>query len=301
LKKTRNLVIEKSGPECENGVYWYAYCLNNPLKYTDPDGEFFWLPIIIGAAIFGTANVAIQANNGEIDNFWDGLNAFVGGAVTGAVIGATWSLGIAGITSGNTLAQIGGWTIAAGKGINAISTISSTIADPGNAAEIWFGRGYTDGNRNMLGQAWQGISRYTWEGLQSWVGYNYSQLRNASGKVDEVKYFGGATFAIDENVTRYNGWRGVSLGNYIDAKIPGNLDEDYPGGWIYSEGGLFWHEYGHTFDSQLYGLSYLLSIGLPSARGAEWTERRANNWAWKYAKKHKYMDEWMYPYEFPLK
>lgn len=30
----------------ENGVYWYSYCLNNPLVYTDPDGEFF-----IGTAI----------------------------------------------------------------------------------------------------------------------------------------------------------------------------------------------------------------------------------------------------------
>ena len=163
------------------------------------------------------------------------------------------------------------------------------------------GKAYTDENRSFLGGMWQGISRFTWEGLQTWSGYNYTQLRNTAGNVDEVKYFGGATFAIDENVTRYNGWRGVSLGNYINAKIPGNLDEDYPGGWIYSEGGLFWHEYGHTFDSQLYGLSYLLSIGLPSARGAEWTERRANNWAWRYAKKHKYMDEWMYPYEYPLK
>ena len=108
------------------------------------------------------------------------------------------------------------------------------------------------------------------------------------------------TFAIDENVTKFNGWRGVSLGNYINAKIPGELDRDHPGGWIYSEGGLFWHEHGHTKDSQIFGLSYLLAIGLPSALGAEWTETRANNWAWRYAKKHKFMDEWMYPYAYPL-
>ena len=32
----------------------YSYCLNNPLKYTDPSGEFFHL--IIGAAIGGMMN-----------------------------------------------------------------------------------------------------------------------------------------------------------------------------------------------------------------------------------------------------
>jgi hypothetical protein len=31
-------VIEKPKSECKNGVYWYGYCLNNPLKYADPSG-----------------------------------------------------------------------------------------------------------------------------------------------------------------------------------------------------------------------------------------------------------------------
>jgi hypothetical protein len=288
-------------PDLSQNLNRYSYCVNNPLIYTDPTGEFFWLPVIIGAVLYGTANTVIHYNNGDIHNFWDGLGYFAQGAVTGAVVGATWSLGIAGVTSSNTLAQVGGWAILGGKGINAVSTIASFIKNPENAGKILMGRAYTDENRSFLGGIWQGISRYTWEGLQTWVGYNYTQARNASGKVDEVQYFGGVTFAIDENVTKFNGWRGVSLGNYINAKIPGELDRDHPGGWIYSEGGLFWHEYGHTKDSQIFGLSYLLAIGLPSALGAEWTETRANNWAWRYAKKHKFMDEWMYPYAYPLK
>ena len=63
----------------------------------------------------------------------------------------------------------------------------------------------------MLGQAWQGISRYTWEGLQTWVGYNFSQFRNTFGGVDRVDYLGGATFVTGEN-KEYR--QGVSLGNY---------------------------------------------------------------------------------------
>jgi RHS repeat-associated protein len=32
----------------------YSYCINNPLKYTDPSGEIFWAPIIVGALLLTT-------------------------------------------------------------------------------------------------------------------------------------------------------------------------------------------------------------------------------------------------------
>jgi hypothetical protein len=32
----------------------YSYCINNPLKYTDPSGDIFWAPIIIGALLLTT-------------------------------------------------------------------------------------------------------------------------------------------------------------------------------------------------------------------------------------------------------
>lgn len=63
----------------------------------DPDGELLFLAVVaIWAAVFGTTNVAVQAANGEIDNFWDGLEAFGSGAVTGAAItaGVTTGLGV---------------------------------------------------------------------------------------------------------------------------------------------------------------------------------------------------------------
>ena len=34
----------------------YAYCMNNPLKYTDPDGEFPWVSMLIGAGISVVTN-----------------------------------------------------------------------------------------------------------------------------------------------------------------------------------------------------------------------------------------------------
>lgn len=92
----------------------YAYCLNNPLVYTDPDGEFFWFPIIAGALIFGGWNVGIHSQNGDIHNLWDGLGYFVQGAAAGAAAGAGWSFGIAGITSSSKLLQIGGGILLGG-------------------------------------------------------------------------------------------------------------------------------------------------------------------------------------------
>jgi hypothetical protein len=77
---------------------------------------------------------------------------------------------------------------------------------------------------------------------------------------------------------------------------------------------MYMHEYGHTIDSRLFGLSYLFAIGMPSlisAGGNEydstvgmythdyyWTERRANNRAAKYFKKH-YGVDWTYS-TYPL-
>jgi hypothetical protein len=165
---------------------------------------------------------------------------------------------------------------------------------------LFLGNFYLDEN-NFLGGIWQGFSRHTWESLNSFVGHSYSQIRNTGGLTDHVKYFGGATFSIRENVDEFNNWRGVSLGNYINAKIENELNIEFSGGWIYSENGLFWHEYGHTKDSKLFGLTYLLAIGIPSASGADWTELRANNRAWDYARNRGLMDEWMYPNSFPLK
>jgi hypothetical protein len=73
---------------------------------------------------------------------------------------------------------------------------------------------------------------------------------------------------------------------------------------------IYMHEYGHTIDSRLFGLSYLFAIGIPSAISAGkhdgshhsyWTETRANRRAARYFGKYYRVDWNEYIDEYPLK
>lgn len=73
-------------PDFSQSFNRYSYCLNNPLKYTDPSGEFFGLDdaIIIGICIAGAANV--WANWDDIQLDWGhGIASFFMGAGSAAL------------------------------------------------------------------------------------------------------------------------------------------------------------------------------------------------------------------------
>ena len=74
-------------PDNSQGFNRYSYCLNNPLTYSDPTGEFFIADDILiamaAAAIFNGLNSGVQAElNGS--SFWNGA---LKGALTGAISG----------------------------------------------------------------------------------------------------------------------------------------------------------------------------------------------------------------------
>lgn len=73
------------------GYNRYSYANNNPLVYTDPDGNF--LHIIVGALIGGVVNLFSSAMAGNIHNFWDGLKSFGIGAASGALMAGIGSGG----------------------------------------------------------------------------------------------------------------------------------------------------------------------------------------------------------------
>lgn len=62
----------------------YAYCLNNPLRYVDPNGELWWEAAIVGAIIGTFSNAAAQVMSGNVNTsgrFWvaAGIGAISGG------------------------------------------------------------------------------------------------------------------------------------------------------------------------------------------------------------------------------
>jgi RHS repeat-associated protein len=103
----------------------YGYAFGNPFKYTDPTGEWFGLDDLIAAAIGGVVNFTVNAFQGNIHSFGDGLAAFGAGAVAGnlALYGpAGWAAG--GAIVGATNAYLGGGDIFHGAAIGVFSGLA---------------------------------------------------------------------------------------------------------------------------------------------------------------------------------
>jgi RHS repeat-associated protein len=115
----------------------YGYCLNNPLVYTDKDGEFWH--IVIGAAVGGVTN---WLTNGAKFN-WKGLGYFGVGAAAGAA---------------------GGW---AGGAVSGVLGTASTFGEA-LANEVASGgtAGFSSGSIGGAGNAWIGGASFG-KGLQA--------------------------------------------------------------------------------------------------------------------------------------
>ncbi len=112
-------------PDFSQSFNRYSYCLNNPLKYTDPTGEVFGLDDFLIAAVIGGA-INWLFNGAELS--WKGLGYFAGGALVGGLsagagawvassfqaCGVFAGAGIGAVTGGLT----GGVTNVAQNGLN---------------------------------------------------------------------------------------------------------------------------------------------------------------------------------------
>jgi len=86
------------------GMNPFSYANNNPLKYTDPDGE--WVHIVVGAVVGGVFNLI--SNWDEINSFGEGLGYFFSGAAGGAVTAATGQPALGGLITGGANAALAG-------------------------------------------------------------------------------------------------------------------------------------------------------------------------------------------------
>ena len=202
-------------PYSQDGGNWlnynrYAYCYNNPTRYTDPSGE------VIKTLVLDFFNTL----------FTGGLNF------------------------GNKEVRQNAW-----KKFDPTAPWSKT----NKAMKITGGLFKTDPNKNVFGKTWQLFSRFTWELPQTVVGHVWSDIRNMSGQVDRVDYYGGATFVTNENSSSHNG---VSLGSYININLPTSINGEFCN--YIKKSPMFMHEYGHYIQSQYVGPRYFSVIGITS-------------------------------------
>lgn len=133
-------------PDFSQSFNRYSYCLNNPLIYTDPDGE--WIHIVIGAIVGGVINLGIKAYQGKINSWGDGFAAFGIGAAAGAIGAATGGAAFA--AAGGAAGGAGGFLAGAAGG--AVGTaVSSPVLSVGNSA--YFGDPMMTGKQYLIGIA----------------------------------------------------------------------------------------------------------------------------------------------------
>ncbi|MDD4150599.1 MAG: RHS repeat-associated core domain-containing protein [Bacteroidales bacterium] len=138
---TDNFVQDPFSSQCYNR---YSYCLNNPLKYSDPSGEIIWAPIIATSIWLGAFNLGVNYSAGNIDNFSQGVGYF------GIGLAAGFAGGVAGAAVGSAIGSIGfleaGITGAAGASPTAFITGSGNSWMCGAS----FGEGLWAGTKSSL-------------------------------------------------------------------------------------------------------------------------------------------------------
>ncbi|MGN0029212.1 MAG: RHS repeat domain-containing protein [Marinilabiliaceae bacterium] len=214
----------------------YSYCLNNPLKYTDPTGEFFH--IIIGAAIGGAVNLISGLVSHKVDNVGKGFayfgigalagaaSAAVGGGLSSAMAGTGFSAGFTGSAAAASAtscfasgAAIGG---ACGAVSGSVTGLGNTLVDGGGigrAVGQMHLQGLIDGSAGaVVGGVAGGINAVR-DGRNFWHGGRV--IREASidlprmcqvGELDcryEVfrsndKYFNGSTESVESLRTNFS-------------------------------------------------------------------------------------------------
>ena len=94
--------LEYLDHETLNGMNLYAYCNNNPINSSDPNGNFPFLACLSGVVLSGLiTGVSAMVSKQEDES---NLGAFVGGFIDGAVGSAAIAAGLA---SGSPLLAVG--------------------------------------------------------------------------------------------------------------------------------------------------------------------------------------------------
>lgn len=135
-------------PDFSQNYNRYSYCLNNPVMYSDPDGESFTAAVLIIGAIVGIYSGGVLANNSYNPLDWDYSSL------------KTWGYMIGGGLTG--LASAGAGLAVAATDIAFCNTLGIMVSSTVNSAGTWL---YTDGETDFtinFGVASYNVSRNEW-------------------------------------------------------------------------------------------------------------------------------------------
>lgn len=188
----------------------YSYCRNNPLLYTDPSGEFIWMPVIAGA-IIGTYMGGVIANNDFNPINWNYNSGktwgyMLGGAIVGGFSG--WAGGAI-AASGMPMANTAG--IMSASFVNSFGTHIYTGGQ--TPVSISFGIGSYD----ITNDKWDGIWNWGENSTLENIGYTFGAMANLT---DAVSLFsgGGQNVNVNSAQTDKNDWWGHSSITDADNK-----------------------------------------------------------------------------------
>jgi len=239
----------------QKGVYCYTYARNNPLMYTDPDGE--WVHLVIGAVVGGMMNWMM--NGAEFT--WKGLGYFgigaaagllgagIGAGISSAVVGGSFGAGFIGSSAALTST---GFAAGMASGLGAGAS-SGFVLGAGNSwlGDNGFGQGLLDGFKGgVIGGITGGITGGIMGGLDAasrgrdfWTGSfkqydltpNYIASADGSMIFDQYSFPDNATVA---NMDKYNVYykpeegpygidNVVKPGKYIDKPVDGVATSRY--------------------------------------------------------------------------
>jgi RHS repeat-associated protein len=176
-------------PDYTQNVNRYSYCLNNPLKFTDPNGEFIpFLVIAAAAVISGSINVAvhwkeIKAVGGGWSSFWKGAGYFGVGAAAGAgaaVMPELLPILGTGAGAGAALGFAGGFITGAGN----------AAIGGGNLGDIFMSGLMSGGMGALTGGAIGGGSALL-RGKNFWTGHDIGFGRSAFALDNSAKFAPG--------------------------------------------------------------------------------------------------------------
>ena len=318
-------------PDFSQNYNRYSYCLNNPLKYTDPSGEFWNL--IIGAAIGGVFNWITHGCQFNAE----GLGYFATGALAGSVG--------AGIASGTSVAMAGGnfWSGFAGLA-NGISS-TGFWAGAVTGASSGFAGGFLSGMGNSLVEG-KNIGKSLTSGFlmgaeDALIGGISGGLFGGFDALDKNTNFWSGTADFDANgayscsgcmPSDYKIGESTIKGKYVgtfegqkvfESKMLGNIKDNYRAftvpdqgiivaDGVFTSGGkagkaMMQHEFGHVLQYRKVG-SYaywhviapesLASASLTSSASHDhfWTETWANYLSSRY-----FGGKWIGGDDFPIK